>query len=204
MSITHGYNAGTLQGYWFPSGSAFTLPSAGTASATARPNHEPAITTPTTAASIDTGWLPLGALESSKNSAKPGINLKPFASLTGTGVKTIAQVIQGNIERTFTAMLLARSPFAISLVYRTPIIVDSGSNTECPAVTPDSQAVQNGWLYYELYDASTANLMLERAYFWCAATLNGDQETDSNKQLIYGCDFTPLSSSLNSLIVRNV
>jgi hypothetical protein len=202
MSITRTSHLVSAHLWFFPTGAAFTIPSAGTASATARPAHDPAIISPTTAAAIDAGWIDLGTVESLKLVSKANADVKIWGANPGSGVKTIKKILKGMVERTYQAQLYDWTPFNLSLFFRAALLSDAGSTSEI-SLTPDSQALQEGWLYAEGYDGSIANEMLTRIYSWGAMEISGDGETDTNKNFAFNLTHTQELSTLNTVIVEN-
>lgn len=138
--------------YFFMEGASYTVPSAGTASASAKPG------------SADTGWTSLGII-SAASIARSGDVKEVWAPLPGT--LRLKDVIE--IKPDITLKLTARelSPLALQTLFRTAALTAASTQ-----FNPLEGATLKGWIKLQQYDQSeTLTLTLD---VWVHLTIDGE------------------------------
>jgi hypothetical protein len=142
MSIaTKVIKAGTFA-FFVEEGTAFTVPTAGTASASAKPGI------------TDAGWISLGKIEEADREP-PSIQDEEeiFAPDAETGEYVLTDIQEGGAKLTGSFTLLEHSPLIERLVWRTKALTSASTQAN-----PNSGKLPKGWLHIVTKDQSGAIL----------------------------------------------
>jgi hypothetical protein len=170
---------------FFREGKAFTVPGAGTASASSLPGE------------TDTGWIHLGALKGVKEGNKPGINVEIYGSTYGgasPGVKELKNIKRGKWKRTLKLGLEEMGNTVLELIARTAAQPASGTLT---AYKPNEVGTIRGWVHWSIYNADTNTLEREEK-LWCEVLVEEDVDWDGDEGVKSSLTCTQLLSTLNA------
>ncbi|MFA5265206.1 MAG: hypothetical protein WC378_15395 [Opitutaceae bacterium] len=167
----------------FPEGLAFTIPSAGTASAIAKPGI------------TDTAWIDIGPIKWTKNNtsktedhmvASPGAYVVEDEVVLSKGLK-----LKGKIEKqsnlAYQLALCAAAASGAAL----PVSPTAGGQYNPLAGSP----ILRAWVHVQEYDQN--NTLLNTVDYWCAIKASGDTNND-DKAAETPIEATVLFSTLNS------
>lgn len=141
-----------VQAKFFPNGSAFTLPSAGTASTTALPG-------PT-----DPAWIPIGMI--SEFTETPTFeHVAVYAPVPGRKRKVQSLMVKSDRVMKMTVQEL--SPFILQCIFSSGALTGSSSSFD-----PNSGVPIQGWMIVERYNQ--ADQKLATTTEWVSVKVSGD------------------------------
>lgn len=163
---------------FFPSGSAFTIPSAGTSSRTAKPG------------AADTGWHDFGVSDwSIQNTSKTSDLMAP-----SPGARVLYDKVTTSKGLKLKGKLMEFQQFAYQALLSSATI--SGTTTTGATYVPmESDPVRRGWLELTQYDQN--NTLLNTLYLFVAITLPGDVQF-GDKEVDIEIEADVLYSTLNT------
>lgn len=171
---------------FFREGRAFTVPTSGNASATARPGR------------ADDGWIYLGALEQFVESNKPNVTVKVYgADPEGEepGRKQMKNILRGKFER---VLKLTTKEFSNTVL---ELLVRSGVQVASPGAiadyVPGGRSAIKGWIWLKQYNADNDTLIREEM-LWCEVIIEEDVTWDGDDSAQFVLTCTQLLSALNS------
>lgn len=167
--------------FFFREGVAFTVPSAGTCAAEAKPG------------AADPVWISLGPVTAAEVAEAAGEAVEQWAPLPG-------RLRRKNIFRTKEKIDLDLTvnevtPLALQAIFRTEAL--AGATNE--VANPLEGGTLRGWLKLQLYDqADTLRFALDQ---WCELRVNGAASIDPGKLLEVKFSASGLHSSHNQLTI---
>jgi len=167
--------------FFFREDAAYTVPSAGTCAAEAKPGAS------------DPAWINLGPVTGAEVSEAAGDAVEQWAPLPGA-------LRRKNIFRTKEKLDIDLTvnevtPLALQAIFRTEVL--SGSSGE--TANPLEGSTIRGWLKLQLYDANDAlRFALD---LWCELRVNGAVSLDPSKLLEVKFSAAGLYSSANQLTI---
>lgn len=180
MSLTRGPMTLATHAWFVRYGTAFTLPSAGTASKTSKPDND------------DTSWTDgkMGIIKSID--LDPGKDA-PIDILQGTpGKVQRADVIPGASKPVYSIEFSEVDPLAIELVFDT-LALTSSSTQYNPG---EKQGELNGWLKVQQYDHT--DTLKNTLDVYGNIRLKGSVKAELGQQVSYTIEFRPIFSTLNT------
>jgi hypothetical protein len=177
MALTAGRFVLGTHANFFLDGNAYTVPSAGTASRTAKPGAS------------DPAWVNLGVIESAMEPPIESEKIQVFAP--SPGVKRLYDVLETKRVRKGKLKCKDLSPLAIQILYRTLAL--TGASTQ---FNSHEGVLVKGWLKLQRYDQTDTIRITEDLFVVLEIVSDIDMGGDGLAEVEY--EYTVLHSTLNT------